>query len=67
VENEKKYCCKNCRKVLFFGDIIEGYVSKDCPGCGERNIFRVERTITERFELVRKINPLNGFKRTVKI
>lgn len=56
---EKKYCCKNCHKVLFFGDLREGTISKDCPGCGERNIFRVERVMTEVFELVRKPHPMN--------
>lgn len=62
-ETEKKYCCKNCHKVLFFGDLREGVISKDCPGCGERNVFRAERTViisvTEIFELVRKPNPMN--------
>jgi phage FluMu protein Com len=59
MENQKKYCCSNCRKVLFFGDIIEGFISKDCPSCGERNVFIVERISTERFELVKKEISLN--------
>ena len=63
---EKKYCCKNCKKVLFFGDLIEGVISKDCPGCGERNVFRVERVPTEIFELVRKPNPMNLKKFAVR-
>ena len=63
---EKKYCCKNCNKVLFFGDLREGVISKDCPGCGERNVFRVERVTTEVFELVRKPNPMNLKKFAVR-
>lgn len=37
----KKYCCSNCSKALFFGEIKEGIVSKDCPKCGKRNVFIV--------------------------
>ena len=63
MSNEKKYPCKNCGKVLFFGNIIEGHISKDCPGCGERNVYKVERIVVEKFELVKKENIMNGYKK----
>ena len=65
--NEKKYCCKNCNKVLFFGELVEGRISKDCPACGERNVFIAERVTNERFELIRKENPLNGYKQKIRV
>jgi len=54
----KKYCCSNCRKVLFWGDLKEGFISKDCPGCGERNHFYVEKEVRtkEAFGCVSKEN-----------
>lgn len=62
-ETQKKYECSNCRKVLFWGDLKEGFISKDCPKCGERNNFSVERTVTEsfteKFNCVRKEHPMN--------
>lgn len=57
VKNLKEYHCKNCNKILFFGEIVEGKVSKDCPKCGERNIITVEKIVTSRLtiELVQKL------------
>lgn len=57
----KKYRCSNCNKVLFYGVLIEGFISKDCPRCGERNHFHVtkEVVVSEKFECVKKEHPLN--------
>ena len=60
---EKKYHCQNCNKVLFFGDLREGIISKDCPKCGERNIFIAERKIIERFDTVKKEVAFAGTRR----
>lgn len=39
-----KYKCANCKKVLFFADIKEGSISKDCSKCGQRNLVTVNHT-----------------------
>ncbi len=45
---QKKYCCQNCRKVLLFGEIVEGSISKDCPKCGSRNLITVTKIVSYR-------------------
>lgn len=60
---ENKYHCKNCNKVLFFGDLKEGVISKDCPKCGERNVFIAERITVVKSDTVKKPHPMNLVKR----
>jgi phage FluMu protein Com len=38
----EKISCENCGKTLFFADIKEGKVSKDCKRCGVRNIIIIK-------------------------
>lgn len=39
-----KYKCANCKKVLFFAEIKEASISKDCSKCGQRNLITVNKT-----------------------
>lgn len=58
METLKEYRCKNCKKIMFFGEITEGSVSKDCPKCGCRNVVTVKKivTIETTIALVKKTN-----------
>jgi DNA-directed RNA polymerase subunit RPC12/RpoP len=44
MSDQKKYKCANCRKVLFFAEITEAIISKDCSKCGQRNLVTVFAT-----------------------
>lgn len=56
LDNLKMYKCQNCGKGLFFAELTECIISKDCPKCGERNIIIAEKIVTsnQKRELVKK-------------
>lgn len=43
----KKIRCANCNKVLMEGEIKDGKIAKDCPGCGEKNLITSTGVIIE--------------------
>ena len=49
-----KIKCEECPKVLFFIDVKDGRISKDCPRCGHRNVVVVIKSVIQNPKMIKK-------------